>query len=335
MHQLNGLPSGQIQHVAPARMVAGSASGDSAVGKPLPSRRGFLQIVSGILVSNLTGCATWRNASRTKSELPPDLPMPDLVRHLNSNIDRINSWRCDNVKISAEGARFLTPSLAADMAIERPRNFRLRAKALNMDMVDLGSNEERFWFWGKEENIVLTARHDQMAAAQRQLPLPFEPDWLIEALGVIPLDESEIEFERHPNELKQVVFKRQRKAPDGMPVELVSTVDTVLGVILEHRLVSRGGKTIAVAKMSEHERNGDSSIVLAHSVALSWPQAQLGLKLRMGAIEINPESLPRQLFAMPDMKCEVVDIGGDGRESQQVVHEAPQPKATRRGKARL
>ncbi|MDB5389891.1 MAG: hypothetical protein JWM11_5537, partial [Planctomycetaceae bacterium] len=259
----------------------------------------------------------------------------DLVDHLNRNIDQINSCSCYDSTIWAEGGTFLAPSLTADIAIERPRNFRLRAKALNMDMVDLGSNEERFWFWGKEENVILTARHDQMAAAQRQLPLPFEPDWLIEALGVIPLDEHEIEFEKHPTEPKRVFFRRQRKAPDGSPVEIVSTVDTCLGVILEHSLRDRSGRIIALAKMSEHIRDGKKGMELAHTVALSWPQAKLGLKIRMGKIDIDPGSLPQQLFQMPDMKCEVVDIGGNGRAAQQVVHEELPQRAPRRGKARL
>jgi hypothetical protein len=335
MHRRDVFQSGRSLAATALPCTAIKSQDKPGIVIPTRSRRGFLQIMGGVMLSALPGCAALGMGARAKCELSPDLPMSELVAHLNANIDRINSWSCNDAKIWAEGSRFIAPSLSADMAIERPRNFRLTAKALNIDMVDLGSNDERFWFWGKEENVVLTARHDQMAAAQRQLPLPFEPDWLIEALGVIPLDENEIEFERHKKEPKQVLFKRPRKAPNGAPVELISTVDTCLGVVLEHSLVSQSGKVIALAKMSEHERVGKAGPVVAHTVALSWPQAQLGLKLHMGWIQINPDSMPKQLFQMPDMKCEVVDIGGQAGASRQVLHEETTPRGPRRGKAKL
>lgn len=315
------------------------------------SRRGFLRAMGGLAVSQLTGCAAWRmgRLGRPKSELSPDLPMSDLVTHLNSNIDQIQAWTCNSVGISFEGGRMMMPSVSAKMTVERPRNFRLTAEALGRDVVDLGSNQERFWFWVKGEEGVLTARHDQLAAAQEKLPLPFEPDWVIEALGVIPLDESEIEFEPHPTEPKQVYFKRKRTAPDGSPVELVSIIDKGQGVILEHSLVDRRGGIIALAKLSGHRLNFEVKVnekgrrektgpglILPEYVTLSWPREQLGLKMHFGEIQINPPSIPTQMFVMTDRNCEVFDIGSDGREAEQVTHEAVEPRAPRRGgKARL
>jgi len=349
MHRRDFLrPGTKRQAPAPRTAEGVPASAATAVESRVRSRRGFLQIVSGVVLSSLTGCATWR-LGKQRCELSPDLPMTDLVAHLNANIDQINAWNCNHVKIGLQGAAMAMPSVSARMTVERPRNFRLKAEALGQDVVDLGSNQERFWFWMKGEDGILTARHDQLAAAQKQLPLPFEPDWLIEALGVIPLDENEIEFEKHPTEPKQVFFRRQRQAPDGSPVELVSTVDTCQGVIVEHSLVNRRGTIIALAKMGEHERNKEvrsawsgqpredgPDLVLPHQVVLSWPQAKLGLTIRMGAIEINPESIPEQMFVMSDRNGRVYDIGGNGGATvEQVVDEEPEPRMRRRGKARL
>lgn len=281
------------------------------------SRRAFLRAVGGAVASSLVGC-TSKFALR-KCELAADTPYPDLVSHLNRNIDQINAWRCTFVKITPHGM-MLAPSLSANMAVERPRNFRLQASIPTGNLVDLGSNEERFWFWMRndEEPAILTARHDCLAAAQQQLPMPFEPDWLIEALGVIPLDENEIEFEKHPTDPKRVFFRRKRQAPDGSPVELVSTVDTCRGVIVDHSLSDKTGKIVAVANMGEHERDGKTGVVLPHQVDLAWPMAKLGLKIRMGAIEINPETLTAKQFTMPEIaNCPVYDIGG---ETQQAGH---------------
>lgn len=328
------IQSDTSQHAVAPRNAAVTSVDASRVDRPAPTRRGFLQVSGGVILSSLTGCAGWRVGHKMKGELAPNLPMPDLVSHLNANTNQIDSWYCSNVGVSAEGAMIPPVTLSADIGIERPRNFRLIAKAVMADFVDLGSNDERFWFWEKSQNMVLTARHDRIAAAQQQLPLPFEPDWLIEALGVIPLDESEIEFEKDSTNPKRVYFKRQRKTPDGIPVELVSTVDSNLGVILEHRLIDQHGKVIANAIMGEHERDAKTKIVLAHNVSLSWPAAKLKLNMRLGKIDTNPP-LPRKLFSMPDKKCEVVDIGGDGGATERVSLEAPEPRAPRRGKSRL
>lgn len=282
------------------------------------SRRAFVRSLGGLALASVTGCA--QRFGMRKCELAADMPMPDIVAHLNQNIDQINSWRCTGVKLTAQGGMMLAPSVSASMAVERPRNFRLQARAVTIDVADMGSNNERFWCWVKndEDPVILTARHECLQAAQQQMPLPFEPDWLIEALGVIPIDEQEVEFEKHATEPKRVNFRRQRKAPDGSPVELVSTVDTCHGVFVEHRLLTRTGQVIALAKMGEHLRDGKSGVVLPHQVELSWPDTKMGLNIRMGAIEINPETLSEKLFEMPTIAdCRVYDMGG---ETQQATH---------------
>lgn len=279
------------------------------------SRRSFLRAAGATIVGSLTGCAIRR------CELASDTPIPDLIAHLNHNIDQLNAWRCTNVSVKPHGGMLMSPSVSASMAVERPRNFRLQATAVNFDVADMGSNDERFWFWVRndEEPGILTARHDCLQAAQRQMPLPFEPDWLIEALGVIPIDESEVKVEKHPTDPKRVFFRRKRTSPDGSHVELVSTVDTCQGIILDHSLSDRQGDIIALARLSEHERDGKTGVVLPHTVDLSWPRAKLGLALRMGAIEVNPTSISNKLFAMPRIAdCPIYDIGGETQQASGV-----------------
>ncbi|MES2790725.1 MAG: hypothetical protein V4719_14025 [Planctomycetota bacterium] len=305
---------------------ASAASKSSQTATPeMPSQRGtsrraFLRTLGAAATSSLLGCSS--RFGMHKREMAKDMPYPDMVAHLNHNIDLINSWTCYKTTIKPHGGMLLAlaPTLSANMMVERPRNFRLQASIPTGNLVDLGSNDERFWFWMRNDSepAILTARHDCLTTAQQQLPLPFEPDWLIEALGVIPLDENEIEFEKHPTDPKRVLFRRQRNAPDGSTVQLVSTVDTCFGVIVEHSLTDRSGKAIAVTRMGEHQRDGKSGVVLAHHVELSWPQEKLGLNIRMGAIEVNPEKLSGKQFEMPQIaNCPVIDIGG---ETQQASH---------------
>lgn len=317
MKQQSRFKGGDERRSQPAPQSSSPAPVPNKVGSAV-SRRSFLRTMGGLAAASLTGCAA--GFSLRKCEIAKDMPFPDLVAYLNRNTDQITSWRCDKATLKARGGPLLVPSLNAMIAIERPRKFRLQGTVLNSNVVDLGSNQERFWVWVKndEDPGILTSRHDCLRAAQQQLPLPFEPDWLIEALGVIPLDPDEIEFEKHETDPKKCFFRRKRTAPDGSPVELVSMIDTCKGVIVSHTLSDRAGNLVAMARMSEHEHDGKTGPQLPHTVELSWPQAKLGLVLRMGAIEVNPESLSETQFEMPRMAgCPVYDIGGETQQASE------------------
>ncbi len=312
-HELRTREGTESNRFAPpsAPRGGGAPSRPSAI-----SRRSFLRTLAGAFAGSLAGCAFKR------CEIAKNLPLPDLVAHLNRNIEQIHAWRCQSVGIKMQGNSVLFPAVNATLAVEAPRNFRLQASMPigGNDLADLGSNDERFWFWmrpeDEAENAILTARHDCLAEAQRSLPMPFEPEWLIEALGVIPLEESEIDFEKSPNNPQHVFFRRKRTTPDGSSVELVSTVDTCHGVIVDHSLSDQAGNMLALARLREHERNGKSGPVLPHIVELNWPQANMGIKLTMGAIEVNPATLSRKQFAMPEIaNCPVHDIGGETQQA--------------------
>ena len=92
------------------------------------------------------------------------------MRRVNTNIDRLWAWRSNDVRISGQS---MPVHLGGQIAVERPRNFRLTAGILGMDEeADFGSNTDWFWFWVKrgsahgQPSYVYQARHEDV----RQLP---------------------------------------------------------------------------------------------------------------------------------------------------------------------
>lgn len=314
-HQQHDQSAQSMRPSSGTRLMPGAGPFDSV------SRRAFVGSILGGLAAAFTGCAF------KKCELAADTPTPDLINYLNRNIDLTDSWRCDKVSIKLHGVPVIVPQLSAALAIQRPRNFRLQASMAvgGGNLVDLGSNDDKFWFWMRDDKqpAILCARHDCLQQAQRNLPMPFDPEWLMEILGLVPLDPHEIKVEKHPTNLKQCFFRRNRTAPDGSRVELVSTVDTCAGVIIDHSLTDGVGNMIALAHMSEHLRDGKSGIELPHTVDLSWPQAGMGLKLRLGAIEVNPVTLSEKQFTMPKIaNCPVYDIGETPEGGKEEIEQA-------------
>ena len=79
------------------------------------------------------------------------------------------------------------PPLQADLAFERPRNFRFQAQLSRFTgrELDMGSNADLFWFFLRqdEQPAVYYARHDEFASSPTRDLIPVEPNRLIEAIA--------------------------------------------------------------------------------------------------------------------------------------------------------
>jgi len=257
---------------------------------------------------------SWLPRKSIPCVLPPNASKSELIAHLNENISKLNSWRSTDVRIGARGPGGLPVKLSAVIAVESPRNFRLRARSLlGGDEADLGSNAERFWFWmrrGGEPNYVFTARHDELHLVQQRMPIPFQPDWLMEVLGVIPIDESQYTLERHGTEAGTVNLISDRLSPDGRPVRQVVLVDTCYGFIKQHTLYDSRGRLIASAVLKNHKTDPSTGVTLPRRIDLHWPQTKLSLTMYLDTVEINPERMPEQTWRLPHIPdCPPFDMG--------------------------
>jgi len=253
----------------------------------------------------LVGCVGGRNwnpfAEVSAPALTPESTREQVVAHVNNNISRCTGWRATDVKVNANG--FLL-SANAMMAVSSPRRFRMLVTAMNQDLADLGSNDERMWFWtrpqGDEPQYVYTCCHEDFDAAQQrmaqsgQMPIPFRPDWLMDVLGVIPIEPGQVEMEPNPGDAGQFLLTSYQTAPDGSQVKRVVTVDAKRGVVVGHALWSvdqNSGRLIAQARLSDHRRDEATGVVLPRKIELSYPAAQAEMTLTIKDIEINPTAV--------------------------------------------
>jgi hypothetical protein len=259
------------------------------------------------------GCS-WTNWMKRPQDdpiarvLPPDATLDEITHHLNTERGRLMGWRSSDVRISASGKGILVPKLDANLSVESPRNLRLVATSIRGKEVDFGSNSERFWFWTKAErpDIILTATHD---GQQNLIELPFPPSWLMEALGVVPLDTSRSQLLREAADLDEVQLVSNQLL-DGRPVQRVMTVNLALGQIVQHALFDQQSQLIASARMSDFRRpNGeDASTRLPHRVELNWVRAKMKLTLTMKEIDVNPQFNSHTWELLQDPNCRIVDL---------------------------
>ncbi|HVJ86802.1 MAG TPA: hypothetical protein VM452_14215, partial [Caulifigura sp.] len=241
--------------------------------------------------------------------LPPESTKEEIVAYLNKNIlaeegkPGLRGWKSESAKIQMQGF-----SVGATLQVEAPRNFRLRVSQplSNTAMLDIGSNSEHFWVWDKNapERVVMTCRHDDIAstAASLQMPFPVQPEWLMEVLGVVPLDPSEFRLERESKGSPFVKLISECRGPAGEPMQRVIQVNACHGLVMLHELRNAEGKVIASASFSGHYHDPETKLVLVKQIRLELPQDKMLLVLKLDGIRVNPSVTDGDVvFTLPQL----------------------------------
>jgi hypothetical protein len=294
-------------------------------------RNGFVQWAFAIALVAASGCSV--SAPFTKNDfgpaMPVNAPVEEVVRRVNANIERLQAWRSNDVRISGQS---LPVHLGGHIAVEAPRNFRLTAGILGMDEeADFGSNSDWFWFWVKRGNAngqpsyVYQAKHEDVQNSQMLSQIPFQPDWLMEALGVVPIDPQHVTLRAEPHS-QSVNLISERLSPSGQSIKQVIRVDLRRGIVLSHSLYDINGNLIACARLDKHYPDKATGIPMPHLIALEWPQADLKINLEIGQIDVNPTSIPPQNWVVPRKPYyPAFDIGARTRRAAQIARAASAP----------
>ncbi|MBX7169097.1 MAG: hypothetical protein K1X74_22365 [Pirellulales bacterium] len=241
-------------------------------------------------------------------ELPVGPSLSDVVETVERHTVHVTSLSTTEARIKATGL----PGVTAKIAYQAPRRLRLLAEtALTGSEFDLGSNDERFWFWIRrsEPPALFTCRHDQYAASRAQQMLPIDPQWLIESLGLVHFDPSAAHA--GPRSVPGGRLAVQSNLLRGNRVLIkVTLLDAARGLVLEQHLSDEAGNLIASAFASDHRRDPVTEVTLPHEVKLQWPSADFSLTLKVDAWTINyADDMSDALWSMPsDVAPQVIDL---------------------------
>ena len=274
---------------------------------PIAVRRAVLACVAAACVS--CGCATkTRGPWHGQEPLSADTTREELIHHINTQAARTAGWRCRKVVVQVPHA----PEASGQIAVQYPRRLRLKAKALMVPVADVGSNADRVWCWVNPKlaggpTETLTCKHASFDAvrcnAERNggVQIPFDADWLMEVLGVAPLDPRSVTLQKAPNNGPIWHLVSHRTDASGRRLLRVIDVDAEHGQVLAHELRDAAtGRPLARAVLQDHRRCEKTGVVLPHTIVLTWPASGMaGMTLRLGEIEVNPRDLPDDLWALP------------------------------------
>ncbi|MCA9262669.1 MAG: hypothetical protein KDA60_02425 [Planctomycetales bacterium] len=224
--------------------------------------------------------------------------LQQVVEVINANTSRVQQLQSYDAKLSIAGL----PALQTNIALERPQRFRLQAQTgLTGTELDLGSNDELFWFWAKrnEPAAVYYARHQEFGGGVANQVLPLPPQWLISALGLIdlnPNDQISGPFPREPNRLEIRVVE---PGVSGVLTRVI-VIDNQRGHVLEQHVYDQSGQLLATAISSNHEYDTSTGTSLPRHVDIQLPPAQISFSLDIKGYNINQlYADASQLWSMP------------------------------------
>lgn len=264
-----------------------------------------LAFIACLIPLLLTGCA-WMKLNRNTElsafgpkapcRVPPHANAEDLVRHLNENVGKLNGWTARHVKLKANNI-----PLNALIAVEKGKHLRIMVSSMVGDEMDIGSNDEVFWFWAKRhpQPAVMYASHDQIDLVRESLQIPFEPAWLMEGLGVaeIPLEGVTLT----PGDGRTSVLASNHVLGNGQHIRKAITVDHCHGRVLEHSIWDANHNRIAHSTFSKHRLDPETGVILPQQIRIEWPKAEVSLVMDLGPVEINPNGLPEKIWDLPQM----------------------------------
>jgi hypothetical protein len=264
------------------------------------------------LLVGVTGCADGGrfnllrpNEAKINAPLPTTVPATEqLVAYLNQNSEKIPGILSDDVGLTCYSGGGIGIPVGGNLRAQGPRNFRLTAKAFGNTEVDLGSNEQEFWYWIKRGDPyqVFCSYQALEEGRVKQMPFPFQPDWVLEAMGMGkygPADKYELVTE--PGHFKLV---ERTKSPQGVPVKKIIVFDAlnrqtqpdkpqVLEFLVQDE---RTGKEICSAKIKRRQILPGGHGEIPRELELRWPEQNMKLVLQLNGVQVN-QQLPPRVFA--------------------------------------
>ena len=241
----------------------------------------------------------------------------DLVKYLNYNAQKVQAVQSNRVEIDCKQGNQGAPGLDGLMVCQKQRNFRLKAKVAGQPIVDIGSNDQEFWYWisKAEPPYVYHCTYDELSRGGVRLPFPFQPDMIVMALGMAEYDPAKkYEVKSVPDPKGRagtIELIEQTTSPQGQPVKKVTVFNAVQAGAGQPQVVGYKLKdmqdrdicTVVVYEVQAVKLDANSVAVLPFKVKLNWPEQKVEMTMwlrDLQAVNIEPDRAAR-VFSRRDL----------------------------------
>src|SRR5262245_38083086 len=286
--------------------------------------RPIISAVALAAVLLAAGCKNW-DFVRNRNHPPPppqasgETPdAPTLVGDLNASARRLQTVESRDVFIKARGGD-MQGGLTGKLFCEKPRDLRLVADFMGGQAVDMGSNQQEFWYWVKQGQppYLMHCSYTDLAAGKARVPFPFQPDWIVACLGMGEYNPNAryLLNKENPRTLELV---EETTSPQGKPVRKVTAFNRAGAgsgrpQVVAHKLQEADGKDICAAYITDSHYDQRSGAVVPKQIKLVWPAAELEMDMTLSKLVVNggfDRDRAAALFTRPEMAgVQTYDLG--------------------------
>jgi outer membrane lipoprotein-sorting protein len=270
--------------------------------------RTFITIAGLTLLALSAGCANTRwgflNKEKERPVTGPPPTKEEIVAYLNANAARVDTLRSDDLHITVH-AGAIPIGLSGNLMTQKPRNFRMAGNALGNRVVDLGSNGQEFWWWISKDDPpdqYYCSYKDMEEGRLQSLPFPFQPEWIMETMGLGPYGPAD-KYQMEHDDFNLKLIERTR-SPQGRMVKKVIVMKRSPQAapnpqVTQYLLLDdASGQELCSAHISQTQVKGGA--MLPSRLELRWPAAKVRLDMTVNGVAINSQ-LPTTAFVRNPM----------------------------------
>lgn len=249
------------------------------------------------------GCRTANMGSIAHNRPPEVRPLAtafdlqEFVAEHNENAERIQSLEAKPAITATMGPKGDTTTGGASglLAVERPRNFKLELAVSMSTIADLGSNDDRFWFWFKNNKDRSVYYCDYSELNSTSLAVTYQPDWIVEAMGLKGIT---------PDEAAQI--KTRAGTQPGTTILTFAPVNTGDQTYSREMVVSDGTRKISEFRVIA----GDGKTLIAQATIKNYRRFPLGTRTSSESSKTASEtcSIPENLLLEWKRELLVLDV---------------------------
>jgi hypothetical protein len=253
-----------------------------------------------------------------------DTPTPELlVKYLNNQAALLQSIQTSDMTIDIR-SQGNDVGLEGTLLCQKPRYFKLIGRKFGSQEVLVGSNDERFWFFIKrdpQDSLYYCSHNEYANGSSAELPFPFQPEWVLEALGMGQIDSSaSLRVEEDNSTFKLIEDATLR----GQPIKKVTVfykgaargnqpqVKARMMYDAKDRLICQA-TVKSVTRIPLERRSAKGTPLHAtcpQVIKLEWPAQDTELVLDLGRVQVNRQ-LELDSFRMPRLGSRQVDLARD------------------------
>lgn len=213
----------------------------------------------------------------------------DIVKEINKENEKIKSLYVAKMPISLQ-QNGINAKAYGELAMQKDKRFRLKiTHSLTGKEMDIGSNDEFFWFWSKRMDppFLHFAKHEDLEKTMLRTAL--NPEWFIESINVNKIDLVDIKI----TNFKEFIGIYQSKlSATGEPVTVLILINPVEKKVKGRYLYNENDKMIA---STEYQEEKILIIWYEEGIILNWD-----LSSARKNVGIDPS-----FWIMPNMKNKI------------------------------